>query len=585
MDRGPVFSGGAAALKRRATVSRGRPIPALLAAAALALGNGPVPGAGHAQGGPSAEAPPAPGTRLHFEKTLFVQRTAEGRVFAETRRVAPGESLHRILTREYQIPEEALPAFVRAFRAANPGVDPDRLAAGQVVRVPFKVEEGLPASAPPAAAAAPPTYTVQPGDNLWRILRDRFGVPRDQIQEALAAVARANPGIRDLNRLHVGQRLAVPPVPGAVPGAQGAGPAVPPSYRTALDLLRELRCQVAEDGETFVPLSRGRTLRLDGKDFPVVSGPAGGKVILDPGNRLSAALVRALRDEWGYACVAGVDPDPEAYLGAILPRLGFFELSEGQRAIPLGRGTELLALARWTVVPRPQDLWEGSVHLLFSPGSLLDPRLVLAARRAGYAVHPLGSTLLGAGTDPSGSSPAPPAPAELPMADPAQGASHLLSLLGVSHRVRPEVECDLGGGVRYRLTPLLTLRTGGLDYAVPPPEPARAEAVLTRAGYFTVPWLPGAAPLNILGDLLALLGLPHSRLTVDAPAGEALRLRVSGIALQEPGLGELLYPHRLGPDRLEPKGRDPLLFLTEAHLPEAGASLLLDQGLLPWLIR
>jgi hypothetical protein len=569
-------------------VSRGLSILALLGSAALALGSGLAPGPGHARGDAPPEAPPPPGTRLTFEKTLFVQRTPDGRVFAETRRVEPGENLHRILTREYQIPEEALPALVRAFRAANPGVDPDRLAAGQVVRVPFKVEEGIAAPAPPAAAAAPPTYTVQPGDNLWRILRDRLGVPRERMQEALAAVARANPGIRDLNRLHVGQQLTLPPLPGTGLGAgsavEAAGAPVPPSYRTALELLRELRCQVAEEGETFVPLSRGRTLRLEGRDFPVVSGPAGGKVILDPGRRLSAALVRALREEWGYACVAGVDPDPEAYLGAILPRLGFFELSEGERSIPLGRGTELLALARWTVVPRPQDLWEGSVHLLFSPGSLLDPRLVLAARRAGYAVHPLGPAVLGAGSEPPGSSPAPAALAELPMADPAQGASRLLSLLGVSHRVRPEVECDLGGGVRYRLTPLLTLRFGGLDYAVPPAEPARAEAVLTRAGYFTIPWPPGVAPLNILGDLLALLGVPHSRPTLEAPAGEALRLRLSGIVLQEPGLAELLYPDRAG-SQAPSGGQAARIFLTDAQLPPPGASLLRDQNLLPWLVR
>jgi len=170
------------------------------------------------------------------------------------------------------------------------------------------------------------------------------------------------------------------------------------------------------------------------------------------------------------------------------------------------------------------------------------------------------------------------------MADPAQGASRLLSLLGVSHRVRPEVECDLGGGVRYRLTPLLTLRFGGLDYAVPPAEPARAEAVLTRAGYFTVPWPSGAAPLNILGDLLALLGVPHSRPTLEAPAGEALRLRLSGIVLQEPGLAELLYPDRAG-SQAPSGGQAARIFLTDAHLPPPGASLLRDQNLLPWLVR
>ncbi|MBE0616911.1 MAG: LysM peptidoglycan-binding domain-containing protein, partial [Proteobacteria bacterium] len=78
----------------------------------------------------AAEAPPAQGTRLRFEKTLSVQRTGAGKVFAETREVAPGETLRQILSREYGIGDEALPAFVRAFREVNPGVDPDRLAPG-----------------------------------------------------------------------------------------------------------------------------------------------------------------------------------------------------------------------------------------------------------------------------------------------------------------------------------------------------------------------------------------------------------------------------------------------------------------------
>jgi hypothetical protein len=137
------------------------------------------------------------------------------------------------------------------------------------------------------------------------------------------------------------------------------------------------------------------------------------------------------------------------------------------------------------------------------------------------------------------------------------------------------VECDLGGGVRYRIVPLLTLRFEGLEYAVPPPAPTRAEEMLTRAGYFTIPWPTGTAPLNVLGDFLSLLGTPHARITVDAPRGHALRLRVSGIVLEESRLASLIYPGG-------PAGR---LLLTEANLPDSAAAALLDQGFLPWLIR
>ncbi|MDW7709857.1 MAG: LysM domain-containing protein [Deferrisomatales bacterium] len=524
----------------------------------LSLARAQVPG----------EPPPAQGTRLRFERALSVQSTEVGTVFVETHTVAPGEDLWEILSRGHGATEEDLPGLLEAFRAVNPSADPRRLVPGQVIRVPVRVDGG-PRPPPPESPAS--TYTVEAGDSLWRILRTRLQVPQERMQDALQAVARANPQIRNLDRIYVGQKIVLPTLAEAPPGRLPPRAVLPASYRTSLQLLQDLGCEVVSAGETFLPLGGGQTLRLDASDFPLVVGPSGSKVILDPRGRLSAALARAAREEWGYHCVAGVDADPEAYLGAILPHLGFFELTEGERSISLGGGTELVALARWTVVPTPEDLWAGNAHLLFPPGSALDPRLVQAALRAGFASHPLGPVLT-----------ATPTPAwagtglaVLPMSDPAEGAARLLSLLGVSHRVRPVVEWRLEGGVTYRISPLLTLRFGGLEYAVPPAAPARAEQVLTRAGYFTIPWPSGATPLNVLGDLLALLGTPHDRATVDVPPGQALRLRVSGILLEESRLAAVLYPDL-------PGGR---LLLTEGNPPAAAAEILLEQGFLPWLVR
>ena len=538
-----------------------RPAPILLAAL-LALW---APAAG------GAEPPPAQGTRLHFEKTLFVQRTATGRVFAETRKVRPGESLSQILRREYRVSDEALPGLLAAFRALNPGVDPDRLAPGQVVRVPFKMEERL---GDEDVTRGGETYTVRAGDSLWRILRNRYGVPRAQMGAALAAVARANPDLKDPNRLLVGQRLRIPDRVLGIRRAAAARPTLPDSFRTVLELLGSLGCEVTTAGETFLPLGRGRTLRLAARDFPLVTGPTGRRVLLDPARRISSALVRAVEAAWGYRVVQGVEPSPEAQLARVLPFLGLYEVSPGAHTVDLGGGAELVILSRWTVVPRARDLWEGQVHLLLPAGSVVDPVLNGELRRLGMALHVLGP----AGTAPGTGAAGPPLrPARLDMTDRAAGAGRLLALLGVPHRVRPLVDCRLAGGVRYRVRPEITFRHLGLSYAVPPAVPSRAGAILERAGYFTLEWPPDAAPTGLLGDILALLGVPHTRTTVEAPPGQAVRVRATGIVLDDEGLAALLYPDRVAEGA-------PRVFLTEAPLTPALARPLADQGLLPWIV-
>ncbi len=513
----------------------------------------------------ASEPPPAQGTRLHFRKVLTVQQVGTRRVFAERRLVRPGDSLWRLLRDEYRVDEAALPAFVQAFRALNPGADPDRLRPGQVVRIPFKIEERL-AGEPEGDR----TYTVRPGDSLWKILRKRYGVPRARMAEALRAVARANPGIRDLNRLYVGQRIRIPsqvarpPRPASRPGAS----------QDVLDLLRALGCRVSTEGETYLPLGRGRTLRLDAADFPWIVGPSGRKVVLDPAGRIPPALAREIRTVWGYGVVSGWEEDPEAQLARILPLLGFHELSPGVRTVSLGEGAELVVQARWSVVPRPQDLWEGQVHLILPAGAVVDPVLHRALDRLGMALHVLGpGRVLAAPGARTASAAPPPAPAELPARDPVGCATRVLSLLGIPHRVRPVVECSLGGGIAYRLRPRMTFRHMGLRYAVAPRSPARAAELLSRAGYFVLEWPPGTDPLAVLRDLFGLVGVPHAPVTVELPPDQSVRLRVRGIAVDAPNLASLVYP-----------GRSGRLFLTRAPLDRELAGFLARQGLLPWVL-
>jgi LysM repeat protein len=106
--------------------------------------------------------------------------------------VQPGDTFYR-LSQRYGIAVEAL-------KAANPGVDPDRLQVGQKICVP----------APPPPPPCPgSTYTIRPGDTLYTLAR-RFGT-------TVEALRSANPGV-DPERLQVGQQICLPPgVVGPIP--------------------------------------------------------------------------------------------------------------------------------------------------------------------------------------------------------------------------------------------------------------------------------------------------------------------------------------------------------------------------------
>ncbi len=513
----------------------------------------------------ASEPPPAQGTRLHFRKVLTVQKIGSTRVFAERRIVRPGDTLWKLLRDEYRVARSAMPAFLRAFRGLNPEADPDRLRPGQVVKIPFKIEEVL-----GGGPEGRQIYVVKPGDSLWKILRNRYGVPRAQMAGALEAVARANPQLRDLNRLYVGQRIRIPArIARAFPP-----PARARASRDVLELLQALGCRVSTKGETYLPLGRGRTLRLDAGDFPWVVGPSGRKVVLDPANRIPPALAQEIRAAWGYGVVSGWEADPELQLAKILPLLGFHELSPGVRTVSLGGGAELVVQARWSVVPRPEDLWEGQIHLILPAGAVVEPVLLRTLNRLGMAVHVLGPASVPA--SPAGQSvpqSSPPMPPDLPARDRIRCASRILSLLGIPHRIRPVVECSLGGGISYRLRPEMTFRHLGLRYAVAPRTPQRAPELLSRAGYFVLEWAPDTDPLAVLRDLFGLVGVSHAVVTVELPPDQSVRLRLRGLTVDSPELASLVYPNRPGK-----------LFLTQAPLDRALAGLLARQGLLPWIL-
>ena len=124
--------------------------------------------------------------------------------------VEPGDTLSEIAL------EHGL--GVDDLAALNALANPNRILAGQVLRLPDAAagaQPAAPATAGPATASAR-THTVAPGENLTWIAR-RYGV-------TVAAIVSAN-GIADASRIYAGQKLVIPGVPSAAP-AVTAAPAV-----------------------------------------------------------------------------------------------------------------------------------------------------------------------------------------------------------------------------------------------------------------------------------------------------------------------------------------------------------------------
>jgi Tfp pilus assembly protein FimV len=541
---------------------------ALLAASSLALA--------------AAEPQPGDNTRLSFRRTLLVHQSPGAKIFAETHKIQAGDTLWKILTQQYDVSRSALPTLVEAFREVNPGIDPNVLQIGQVVRVPFKVESSGFNPEPLTPPVADDNYVVRPGDTLWKILGRDYGIAKSERGRMLKKVAKANPGIPDLNRLWVGQLLIIPAVPvnrktpqqpvDPENAAKIQKPGVPPYFVSVLELIEALGCRVDREGQTFIPVDRGRTVRLSATEFPLITGPSGKKkVILDPGKRLSAALVRAMEKSWGYRTVQGTQLDAEQFLAELLPNLGFQEASQGSRPIGLEKGAVLMAHALWTVIASTEDLWENRIHLIFPVGARIDPRLGKLCRDKGFVLHRLATAVEDSATARAKDA----AVKTLSASDPVAAAAQFFELMQIPHRVAPEISHKLKSGVSYRITPRLTFSHGGLDYAVPPPTPSRAEAVLLRAGYFTFTWIESSTAPAKLTDLLALTSTSFKERELDVPDGEALRLQLGGIEIASDKLLDGLYP---GTD----EGR---VFVTEAPLDAAMAGVLIEAGYYPWVFK
>ncbi|MBI4770521.1 MAG: LysM peptidoglycan-binding domain-containing protein [Chloroflexi bacterium] len=164
------------------------------AVAALGQGGGePATGAPPATPAVATPVPPATATTPLVATPVPPAATAAPAIPAEYT-VQPGEWIYSI-ARKFNLDPQAI-------INANPGINPNLVYAGQVIKLPQGAATTPEAPAQPTTLAHPGEYTVKQGDWIYSIAR-AFGV----MPEAIIA---ANPSLTPPYTIYAGQVLKIP---------------------------------------------------------------------------------------------------------------------------------------------------------------------------------------------------------------------------------------------------------------------------------------------------------------------------------------------------------------------------------------
>jgi len=205
----------------------------------------------------------------------------------KTHVIRSGESLWVIAEKEYG------PGSGRHWpkiQAANPGLNPDNLPVGKLIRIPVLTPAtkapptGRPLGAADLAAASVgggKTYVVVKGDSLWKI------AARPDIYangEQWRRIQKANPGV-DLAALRPGMRLIIPPLSSL--DSPGVGSAVGPLREPAPMPGPGQKVYVVQKGDSGMWAVSVKHLG-DGKYWPAIArmNPGANPSVLRPGQKL-----------------------------------------------------------------------------------------------------------------------------------------------------------------------------------------------------------------------------------------------------------------------------------------------------------
>ncbi len=336
----------------------------------------------------TAETDAAPGAERE------IVEVSGRRVLTEVHSVGEGEWIWQLLRERKLLEKRDLADILDILKKLNPELSNlDRIHPGQKILIPLTLSpvEGVRAS-PPPAEPVPVTledlkdielqgYTVQPGDNLVKIINRRYEAPDAAFYERyLSAVRRLNPSVRDINRIYPGQVIRLPVftpelVRMPIEGRQAAEPprhevmpelAMDPPPQTAVRispasespdplrdelgrLFRALGEEWIQHGQHYIPLKGQGEVNLRADTYPMIDLSNGLKVIVDLHNTLPGDMASLVEKTWTHYRIVHLTEgdDLAGALNRILPECNLGTLMGGEDAVHLEGTIQAKLTADW----------------------------------------------------------------------------------------------------------------------------------------------------------------------------------------------------------------------------------------------
>jgi hypothetical protein len=113
------------------------------------------------------------------------------------------------------------------------------------------------------------TYTVQKGDHLWQLLRERGLLDKADLPELLAVLKRLNSAFSNLDVIHPGERIVIPLTLAPVKGLAGILPKEPAKPISLADL-KDLKLEnyTVQPGDSLIKVVKSRYALLDRQITP-----------------------------------------------------------------------------------------------------------------------------------------------------------------------------------------------------------------------------------------------------------------------------------------------------------------------------
>ena len=245
-------------------------------------------------------------------------------------------------------------------------------------------------------------YTVQQGDSLIKVVKGRYSLRDEHINEAyLKILSRLNPDIGNLDRIYPGQIVRLPiytpqivrmPIKrekpsravetAQTPAAARPPPPEQPKAPPALSKqLAEFFALLGEEwistGEHFIPLKAGGQLNLKAEAFPVLSLGNGQRVIIDLHRELPEKMAQVIAANWDNYSVVRLkgDEDLRGALNEILAACEYYKISKQGEPLEMQGDFTLQVRADWIIQTSEDRSRTLLINLGNQSGSRIPPEL------------------------------------------------------------------------------------------------------------------------------------------------------------------------------------------------------------------